>query len=66
MRVGGTLRGMGGTLTGLKTCVDYDRNKYKSHKPGHIRSAQELANYFYRKPKAHGLGPSRSKSMRVA
>ena len=56
MRVGDSLRRMGVTLTGLKTCVDYDRKKYKSHEPGHIRSAQELANHFYRNPQAHGLG----------
>ena len=58
MRVGHALRKMSVKLTGLKTCVGYDAKKFKSHAPGHIRSAQQLANHFYRKPKAHGLGAS--------
>lgn len=55
MRMGVALRRSGVSLVGLKTCVDYS-SKFKTHKPGHVRSSQELANYFYRKPKAHGLG----------
>jgi len=39
----------------LKRCHHYS-NKFKSHSPGHVRSAQELANVFYRKPKLLGVG----------
>ncbi|WP_208354090.1 T6SS effector amidase Tae4 family protein [Pseudaestuariivita rosea] len=58
MRMGIALRTAGVTLTGLKTCLGYNRRKYKDHAPGHIRSAQELANHFYRKPTGHGLKAS--------
>ncbi len=64
MRVGDALRAMGVSLTGLKTCVGYNRTKYKDHAPGHVRSAQELANRFYRKPKSHGLGAKSFKLMK--
>ena len=55
MRMGVSLEDSGISLadTGLKRCTDYSR-KFKEHKPGHIRSAQELANVFYRNPKLLG------------
>ncbi|CAD7853387.1 MAG: hypothetical protein [Olavius algarvensis Gamma 1 endosymbiont] len=56
MRVGAALRTLGVDLSGLATCVNYNRNRFSSHAPGHVRSAQDLANRFYRKPNAHGLG----------
>ena len=56
MRVGVALRAIGVKLNGLKTCVDYNRSKFRTHTPGHIRSAQELANQFYRRPSANDLG----------
>jgi hypothetical protein len=56
MRIGKALREIGVGLAGLKTCYGYDRKKFETHKPGHTRSAQQVANHFYRKPKAHNLG----------
>ena len=56
MRMGTALRAIHVDLEGLKTCVSYDRIKFKSHAPGHTRSAQELANRFYNNPRAHALG----------
>lgn len=56
MRVGVALRALNVDLSGLKTCVGYDSSKFADHAPGHIRSAQQLANHFYRKPAAHSLG----------
>lgn len=64
MRMGHALRKAGVNLEGLKTCVGYDRRKFGGHAPGHVRSAQELANRFYRKPKAHALGAKSFKLMR--
>lgn len=57
MRMGEALEKSGVPLKGisLKRCNNYS-NKFKSHKPGHIRSAQELANVFYRKPSLLGAG----------
>ncbi len=57
MRMGQALYDSNITLLNqmLKRCSNYS-NKFKNHKPGHIRSAQQLANVFYRKPKL--LGPS--------
>jgi hypothetical protein len=54
MRMGEALRGAGHALAGLKTCVTYDRKRFASRAPGHVRSAQELANHFHRKPKKLG------------
>ena len=31
----------------LKRCSHYSK-KFKTHNPGHVRSAQQLANLFYR------------------
>ena len=51
MRMGQALENSGISLLGhpLKRCSSYSR-KFKDHTPGHIRSAQELANVFYRNP----------------
>ncbi|MGQ3284175.1 T6SS effector amidase Tae4 family protein [Bosea sp. (in: a-proteobacteria)] len=56
MRMGQALEDSGIKLAGypLKRCTTYSR-KYRDHKPGHIRAAQDLANVFYRNPKL--LGP---------
>lgn len=64
MRMAKALRSLGVELKGLRTCVDYDKKKFASHKPGHVRSAQQLANLFYRRPKAHGLGAKSFEHMR--
>lgn len=56
MRIGVALRSIGAQLTGLKTCVGYDRRRFGSHRPGHTRSAQEVANHFYRVKEGKGLG----------
>lgn len=55
MRMGESLEGSGISLKGkiVKRCTTYSSN-FKDHKPGHIRSAQELANVFYRSPKLLG------------
>lgn len=57
MRMGEALEKSGVRLKGitLKRCNNYS-NKFKDHKPGHIRSAQELANVFYRRPSLLGPG----------
>lgn len=49
MRMGKALEDSGVTLAnaGLKRCSDYSK-AFKDHKPGHVRSAQDLANVFYR------------------
>jgi len=56
MRMGKALENSGIDLKNskLKRCTDYDAGKFKDHKPGHIRSAQDLANVFYRNPKLLG------------
>lgn len=36
--------------TGLRTCVGYNRSRFADHAPGHIRSAQQLANVFKNNP----------------
>jgi hypothetical protein len=56
MRMGTALRAVGADVTGLKTCVDYDRNTYRTHAPGHIRAAQDIANHFYRVSSGKNLG----------
>jgi Type VI secretion system (T6SS), amidase effector protein 4 len=56
MRMGTALRAIGANLAGLKTCVQYDQRTFKSHAPGHIRAAQDLANHFYKKTTEKGLG----------
>ncbi|VAW56369.1 hypothetical protein MNBD_GAMMA07-999 [hydrothermal vent metagenome] len=55
MRMGKALEDTGISLESksLKRCSNYS-TKFKDHKPGHIRSAQELANIFYRNPKILG------------
>ncbi len=58
MRMGTALRACGVDLSGLATCVGYSR-KYATHAPGHVRGAQDIANRFYRKPTAHGLGATK-------
>lgn len=57
MRMGAALESSGISLAGKKLprCSHYS-DKFKSHKPGHIRSAQELANVFYRNPTLLGAG----------
>lgn len=55
MRMGAALHSVNVNLNGLSTCADFSR-KYNSHAPGHVRSAQDLANRFYHKPKSYGLG----------
>lgn len=57
MRMGKALEDSGVILAGqnLKRCSDYS-TIFKDHKPGHIRSAQELANVFYRNPALLGAG----------
>lgn len=57
MRMGKALEDSGISLKGvtLKRCSGFS-SKFSSHKPGHIRSAQELANVFYRKPGLLGEG----------
>lgn len=62
MRMSTALRAIGVSLTGLKTCVDYDRAKFGAHAPGHVRGAQDIANRFYRQTTAFGLG---AKSFKV-
>lgn len=62
MRIGVALRSIGAQLTGLKTCVTYDRRRFSSHAPGHTRSAQEVANHFYRVTNGKGL---RATSFRI-
>lgn len=58
MRLGSALNKTGITLAGhgLKRCSDAYPERLDDHNPGHIRSAQQLANVFYRKPKL--LSPS--------
>lgn len=57
MRMGKALEDNGVSLVthGLKRCTGYS-TKFKSHSPGHIRSAQELANVFYTTPSLLGAG----------
>ena len=57
MRMGEALENSGISLKkfSLKRCSDCSA-KFKSHIPGHIRSAQELANVFYRRPSLLGAG----------
>lgn len=56
MRIGVALRSIGAQLDGLKTCVTYDRRRFRDHRPGHTRSAQQVANHFYRVTNGKGLG----------
>lgn len=51
MRMGQALERCGINLANeqVERCSDYS-DKFSDHKPGHIRSAQDLANIFYRKP----------------
>jgi hypothetical protein len=56
IRMGIALRAIGAQLGGLKTCVDYDARRFASHRPGHIRAAQDIANQFYRVSSGKGLG----------
>jgi hypothetical protein len=57
MRMGKSLEDSGVSLANkaLKRCSSYS-TKFKHHSPGHVRSAQELANVFYRNPKLLGAG----------
>lgn len=52
MRVGQALDDSSVTYsrTGLRTCVGYNRRRFADHAPGHVRSAQQLANLFERSP----------------
>lgn len=57
MRMGKALEDSGVSLSGknLKRCSNYS-NKFKNHNPGHIRSAQQLANVFYHNSLLLGTG----------
>lgn len=57
IRMGQALEDSGISLTSqnLKRCKHYS-SKFKSHSPGHIRSAQQLANVLYRRPLLLGAG----------
>ena len=55
MRMGKALEDSGLSLTGLRRCTAYS-SRLRSHTPGHILSAQELANVFYRNPALLGPG----------
>jgi len=44
---------------GLRTCVQYNPRRFKSHAPGHIRSAQQLADVFKKQPTLLGEGVTR-------
>lgn len=57
MRMGKALEDSGISLVSknLKRCSNYSK-KFKNHEPGHIRSAQELANVFYHHPTLLGTG----------
>jgi len=55
MRMGKALEDSGVFIGGVKRCSGYS-SKFKDHKPGHVRSAQELANVFYRTPNLLGNG----------
>lgn len=57
MRMGQALEDSSVSLkkTTLKRCMHYSK-KFNTHSPGHIRSAQQLANAFYRKPTLLGVG----------
>ncbi|MFC6631931.1 T6SS effector amidase Tae4 family protein [Microbulbifer taiwanensis] len=61
MRMGKALEDSGVSLAGKiqKRCSGYS-SKFRDHKPGHIRSAQELANVFYREPGLLGVGVKKS------
>ena len=52
MRMGQALDDSGVVFSrsGLRTCVGYNRRRFAEHAPGHIRSAQQLANLFKKKP----------------
>lgn len=56
MRMGTALRTIGADLTGLSTCVGYNRRKFRLHAPGHVRGAQDIANRFRGKTTQLGLG----------
>jgi len=55
--MGKALEDSGVSLRGrnLKRCSS-SAAKFKHHEPGHVRSAQELANVFYRSPALLGTG----------
>jgi len=57
MRLGQAVEASGVSLASerLKRCTGYSP-KFKDHVPGHIRSAQDLANVFYWKPSILGAG----------
>lgn len=59
MRMGKALRSNGASLEGLRTCMSYNRRRFKSHDPGHVLSAQDLANKFFQRPNAPGLSAQR-------
>lgn len=61
MRMGQALTDAGVPLpfASLRTCVGYNRRRFKSHAPGHIRSAQQLADVFTLKPTLFGTGVTR-------
>lgn len=52
MRMGDALTksGVKIPMKGLRTCVGYNRNRFKDHAPGHIRAAQQLANVLKEQP----------------
>ena len=57
MRMGQALRDCGVILPAdMRTCVGYNRFRFKDHAPGHIRSAQQLARRLDSAPTL--LGPS--------
>jgi hypothetical protein len=58
MRMGQALTDVGVSLAGkgLRTCVDYNRRRFASHAPGHVRSAQQLGDVFTKTPTLLGAG----------
>lgn len=58
IRMSKSLNENGIDLQGLRTCLSYDSIKYAAHAPGHVLSAQELANHFYGADRAKMVGAS--------
>ncbi len=51
MRMGHALRACGVQLPAdMRTCVGYNARRFKDHAPGHIRSAQQLADRLRANP----------------
>lgn len=58
MRMGEALRDCGVNLADgtFRTCVGYNRHRFADHSPGHIRSAQQLANFMRNHPSRLAAG----------